>query len=144
MNPTARRFARHYALQALYQWQLAEANANEIEAEFVAHQIKKKTDLDFFKELLHEVPKQCSELDEQFAPFLSRPINEIDPIELTVLRIGTYELKNRLDVPYRVVINESLELTKKFGSIEGFKFVNGVLEKVARQLRSVEMAAAKK
>lgn len=144
MNPTARRNARHYALQAMYQWQLSGAPINEIENEFLLHQIKKKTDLEFFKELIHSVPKQFDELDELMSPFLNRSIEELDPIELAILRLGIYELKNRLDIPYRVVINESLEMTKKFGSIEGFKFVNGILDQVARKLRSHEVAANKK
>lgn len=144
MNPTARRNARHYALQAMYQWQLSGAPINEIENEFLLHQIKKKTDLEFFKELIHSVPKQFDELDEHMSPFLNRSIEELDPIELAILRLGIYELKNRLDIPYRVVINESLEMTKKFGSIEGFKFVNGILDQVARKLRSHEVAANKK
>jgi N utilization substance protein B len=78
-------------------------------------------------------------IDGEIAPCVARPIREIDPVELAVLRIGTYEILKRPDVPYRVVINESLELTKKFGSIEGYKFVNGVLDKIARKHRSTEI-----
>lgn len=138
MNPTARRHARQYALQAMYQWQLSSASITDIEAEFLVHHIKQKTDLEYFKELIHVIPKQFSELDNHFTPFLKRPIDELDPVELAILRISTYELAERLDIPYRVVINEALELAKKFGSIEGYKFVNGVLDQVAGQLRSLE------
>ncbi len=144
MDPTARRNARYYALQALYQWQISAAPASEIEAEFLAHQITKKTDLDYFKELIHAVTQQFKELDDQITPFLRRPIDELDPIELAVLRLGTYELVKRPDIPYRVIINEALELTKKFGSIEGYKFVNGVLDQVAKKLRATEIAGDKK
>jgi N utilization substance protein B len=144
MNPTARRNARQYALQAMYQWQLSEAPIKDIELEFLVHHIKDKTDLDYFKELIHGIPKNCEELDNQMTPFLSRPIHELDPIELTILRMGIYELSKRLDVPYRVAINEALELTKKFGSVEGYKFVNGILDQVARLLRINEMKADKK
>jgi len=141
MNPTARRHARHYALQAMYQWQISGAPVQEIEGQFLADQIKKTTDLDYFKELVNNIPAQQVELDKVFMPFIKRPIEELDPIELAVLRLATYEFVHRLDVPYRVSINEALELTKKFGSIEGYKFVNGVLDQVARKVRHIEVAA---
>jgi len=144
MNPTARRNARQYALQAMYQWQISAAPIKEIELEFLVYHIKEKTDLDYFKELIHGIPKNYEELDNHMAPFLSRPINELDPVELAILRLGIYELAKRLDVPYRVAINEALELTKKFGSVEGYKFVNGILDQVARSLRVNEMKADKK
>jgi N utilization substance protein B len=144
MNPTARRLAREYALQSLYQWQIAHHLPSDIEAQFLAHPFNKKTDLDYFKELLHAIPDQYEELDAYMTPFLSRPIDELDPIELAILRISIYELAKRLDVPYRVIINEAMELTKKFGSIEGYKFVNGILDHIARELRAQEVAAAKK
>lgn len=144
MNPTARRNARQYALQAMYQWQISDAPIKEIELEFLVHHIKEKTDLDYFKELIHGIPKNHVELDQCMTPFLSRPINELDPIELAILRLGIYELSKRLDVPYRVAINEALELTKKFGSVEGYKFVNGILDQVARSLRVSEIKADKK
>jgi N utilization substance protein B len=137
MNPTARRNARHYALQAMYQWQIS---SRDIEAQFIAHQIVKKVDLDYFKELIHSVPEQQEALDQYIIPFLRRPITELDPIELAILRLATYELDSRLDIPYRVIINEALELTKRFGSVEGFKFVNGVLDQIARKIRLDEVA----
>lgn len=141
MNPTARRNARQYALQAMYQWQISAAPISEIELEFLVHHIKQKTDLEYFKELIHNIPKHHEELDGAMSPFLSRQIHELDPIELAILRLGTYELMKRLDIPYRVAINEALELTKKFGSVEGYKFVNGVLDQVARQQRAEEIKA---
>jgi N utilization substance protein B len=144
MNPTARRLARGYALQAIYQWQIAHNAPADIQAQFLAHQFNKKTDLEYFKELLNSIPDQYEELDNHMIPFLSRPIEELDPIELAILRISIYELAKRPDVPYRVVINEALELAKKFGSIEGYKFVNGILDHVARELRPVEVAANKR
>lgn len=144
MNPTERRNARHYALQAMYQWQLTQTPIADLETEFLVHQVKKKIDLEYFKELIRAIPTHYDELDKHMEPFLNRPIQELDPIELAILRLGVYELAHRLDIPYRVAINESLELTKKFGSIEGFKFVNGVLDQVSRKLRKDEMAADKK
>lgn len=141
MNPAARRQARHYALQAMYQWQITGTPTHDLEAQFIEHQIIKTVDLDYFKELIHGIPKQQNELDQQMMVYLSRPIQELDPIELAILRLAIYELINRTEIPYRVVINEALDLTKRFGSIEGFKFVNGVLDQVARKIRSVEIAA---
>lgn len=145
MNPTARRYARQYALQAMYQWQISHALPSDIEWQFLTHQqMSKKTDFAYFKELVHTIPDQHEELDNHMIPFLSRPIQELDPVELAILRISIYELAKRLDIPYRVTINEALELTKKYGSIEGYKFVNGVLDHVARKLRTYEIAAEKK
>jgi transcription antitermination protein NusB len=144
MSPTARRNARFYALQAMYQWQINHTAPYELEAEFLANQIRKKTDIEYFKEILHGVLKNIDELDAHMVPHLSRPLTELDPIELAILRLGIYELTQRLDIPYRVSINESLELTKQFGSVEGYKFVNGILDQVARKLRKPEVAADKK
>lgn len=143
MNPTRRRNARFYALQAMYQWQISHTPVTELETEFLAHQIKKKIDLDYFKELIHAIPTHVDTLDQEMKPFLKRPLAELDPIELAILRLGIYELAHRPDIPYRVAINESLELTKQFGSIEGYKFVNGVLDQVAHKLRKIEISEAK-
>lgn len=144
MNPSARRNAREYALQAMYQWQISGTALSDLEVQFLNREIRKKTDLEYFKELMHSIPKQSDDIDVLMKPYLSRPLNELDPVELAILRIAIYELSNRIDIPYRVVINEALELTKKFGSVEGFKFVNGVLDQVARQTRTIEINAGKK
>ncbi len=139
INPVARHNARRYALQAMYQWQIAHTSLADIEAEFLKYHIDKKLDLAYFKELLHGVPTHQQEIDQAMQPFLVRPLQEIDPVELAVLRLAIYELIKRPDVPYRVIINEALELTKKFGSIEGHKFVNGILDKIARKNRALEI-----
>jgi len=145
MKKSGRHLARRYALQALYQWQLSHTPPSEIELQFLTHQhMNKKTDFIYFKELIHAVPEYQTAVDQQMVPFLSRPIDELDPIELTILRLSIYELLKRADIPYRVVINEALELTKQFGSVEGYKFVNGILDHVAHQLRTVEIKAEKK
>lgn len=145
LKPSARRLARQYAVQALYQWELSHCLPKEIEAQFLAQaKMNKKTDFPYFKELLYAIPKDQIELDNYMTPFISRPIKEMDPIELSILRLSIYELAKKIDIPYRVSINEALELTKKFGSIEGYKFVNGVLDHVARQLRIVEINDEKK
>lgn len=143
-NPNARHNARQYAVQAMYQWQLSGTDMKEIEAEFIRLHIEKKLDLLYFKELIHQIPAIQKEIDTQMQPFLARSIQEINPIELAVLRIAIYELLKRPDVPYRVIINEALELTKKFGSPEGHKFVNGLLDKVAKKNRATEINMGKK
>lgn len=139
INTSARRNARQYALQAMYQWQISDIPLHDVEHEFVNYRIDKQIDMDYFKELIHGIPKQLTEINAAMHPFLGRSISDIDPIELAVIRISIYELLHRPDVPYRVIINEALELTKKFGSIEGYKFVNGILDKIARQARSLEI-----
>lgn len=135
--------ARHYALQAMYQWQMTDASLSDIESEFLQMHVEKKIDLEYFKELIHGIPQHQEEIDNIIKPFLTRSMRDIDPVELAVLRLATYELTKRQDVPYRVIINEALELTKKFGSVEGYKFVNGVLDKIAKQNRAVEIGLPK-
>ena len=143
-NPLAakRHKARHYAMQALYQWHMAGANLNDIEAEFRAEYDFNKVDGEYFHTLLHEIPAKVDDVEAIFSPYMvERALDELDPIERALLRIGTFELMERIDVPYKVVINESVNLAKKFGATDGHKFINGVLDQVARQVRSVEMAA---
>jgi N utilization substance protein B len=137
-----RRKARHYGMQALYQWQMAGAPLAVIEAEFLADYDFAHVDLEYFQALLHEIPACIDELEEVFGPLLDRSLKDLDPIELTLLRMGTFELAKRIDVPYKVVINEAVALAKKFGATDGHKYINGVLDKVARQLRKAEIDAA--
>lgn len=141
-NPGARRKARHYGLQALYQWQLARNPLGEIEAQFRTDYDFRPVDLEFFQALLHEVPGELTELEATFARHLDRTVADLDPIELNLLRMGTWELARRIDVPYKVVINEYVSLAKKFGATDSHKYINGVLDKVARELRRVEVEAA--
>ncbi|MEQ8515472.1 MAG: transcription antitermination factor NusB [Chromatocurvus sp.] len=136
-----RRKARHYAMQALYQWYMAQAAVSVIEAEFRSDYDFSHVDLDYFQAVLHGVPACVDELDSAFEPLLDRRLDELDPIERTLLRMGTWELKERIDVPYRVVINEAVALAKKFGATDGHKYINGVLDRLARDLRSVEVTA---
>jgi len=131
--------ARQCALQALYQWQLSGTPIEEIEVQFIKYHVTKKVDLEYFKEIILGVVKTQHEIDNYISKFIERSIHEVDPIELSVLRIATYEFLKRLDVPYKVIINEGLELVKKFGSIEGYKFINSVLDRIARQLRAHEI-----
>ena len=125
-------------MQALYQWDLSSANLSEIEVQFLEDEDFSKADKDYFHELLHKVPAKLDEVEEAFAPYLDRPLNEIDPVERAVLRMATYELLTRIDVPYKVIINESVNLTKKFGAEQAYKYVNGVLDQTARRVRAVE------
>ncbi|MDP4651083.1 MAG: transcription antitermination factor NusB [Haliea sp.] len=133
--------ARHYALQALYQWHMAEAPINQIEAEFRADYDFSHVDLEYFQALLHGIPGCVDELEALIEPLIDRKLNDLDPIERALLRMGTFELQQRIDVPWKVVINESVSLAKKFGATDSFKYINGVLDKLARQLRKAETDA---
>lgn len=139
LNIAARRWARRCALQAIYQWQLSANNLNDIEAQFLTEEDVAKMDVPYFSELLHFIPQNIDIIDEVFMPFCDRPLAELNPVELAILRISTFELLKRLDIPYRVVINEGVELAKTFASEEGHKYINGVIDKVAHQLRSAEI-----
>ena len=138
-NRTERHNSRRYAVQAMYQWQMAGAPISEIEHDFVTQHIEKKLDMDYFKELIHNIPAHKDEIDNAIKPFLHRSMSDIDPVELAVLRLATYELLKRAEIPYRVIINEALKLTKEFGSVEGYKFINGILDRIARANREVEV-----
>lgn len=137
-----RRKARHYGMQALYQWHMADASLATIEAEFRSDYDFSHVDLEYFQALLHGVPARVDELEATLEPLLDRKLDDLDPIERTLLRMGTFELAERPDVPYKVVINEAVALAKKFGATDGHKYINGVLDKVARELRKVEINAA--
>lgn len=139
--PALRRKARHYALQALYQWQMARQSLGDIEAQFHADYDMSQVDVAFFGELLHRVPAQLQELQACFEPLLDRKLADLDPVELTLLRMGTYELLHRIDVPYKVVINETVNLAKRFGATESHRYINSILDKVAADKRAVEVTA---
>ncbi|MEO4045538.1 transcription antitermination factor NusB [Pseudomonas sp. CAU 1711] len=139
-----RRVARSLAMQALYQWHMAGQSLSEIEAQFRVDNDFSGVDGAYFHEILVGVAQQKPELDEAFAPFLSIPLEELDPVELAILRLSAWELKNRVDVPYKVAINEGIELAKVFGATDGHKFVNGVLDKLAPKLRAAEVNANKR
>ena len=134
--------ARRLALQALYQWQVAGQDLREIEGQFLQRDESHESDLGYFHDLLHGVPEQLDRLDRELGAFLDRPLGEVDPVERAVLRMGAYELLLRSDIPYRVVINEAVELAKRFGAEQGHRYVNGVLDRLARRLRSLEVEAA--
>lgn len=130
--------ARRLAMQALYQWDMSGNNLSEIEVQFLEDEDFSKADKDYFHELLHQVPARLDEVEAAFTPYLDRPLKELDPVERALLRLASYELLVRVDIPYKVVINESVNLTKKFGAEQAYKYINGVLDKTAQTLRNVE------
>ncbi|MGV2835311.1 transcription antitermination factor NusB [Pseudomonas shirazensis] len=139
-----RREARKLATQALYQWHMAKQSLNEIEAQFRVDNDFSDIDGAYFREILHGVPAKKDDIDAALKPCLGTPLEELDPVELAVLRLSTWEFLMRVDVPYRVVINEGVELAKIFGATDGHKFVNGVLDKLAPQVREAEVKAFKR
>ena len=136
-----RRKARHFGLQALYQWTLSGAALADIEAEFRVDNYFRHTDGDYFTAILKGVTSDVDALEALFSPALDRSLDDLDPIERNLLRLGAFELRDRIDVPYKVVINEAVSLAKKFGATESHRYINGVLDKVARDLRTIELAA---
>ena len=142
-NPAARRKARHYGMQALYQWQMTKDAVSEIELQFLADYDFSKVDVEYFHDIVHHVPANLEELEKAFIPHLDRDHEELDPIELALLRLGSYELVKRIDIPYKVAINEAVALAKKFGATDGHKYINGVLDKLAQQVRAIEVKASR-
>ncbi len=139
-----RRVARTLLMQAVYQWQIAGQNLNAIEAQFQADNDFDGVDGEYFSEGLRAIAQQVTELDELFAQYLDRNVTDLDPVELAILRLAAWEFSQRIDVPYRVVLNEGIELAKTFGATDGHKYVNGVLDKLAGRLRSAEINAFRK
>jgi N utilization substance protein B len=143
ISPKARHQARKFAVQAIYQWQLSGDDVNEILVQYLVDMNTKRNDVDYFRELVFAVAQRATHLDELFVKYLDRPLDDIGPIELAILRMASYELNDRLDVPYKVVINEAVELTKIFGAEESHKYVNSILDKTAATLRAVEIKLEK-
>jgi N utilization substance protein B len=138
-KPSLRKKARRYAVQGIYQWQLSGTAIKDIEMQFLESINSKKVDVLYFQDVLVNTLITILEIDDQLTPIINRPIEEVNPVELAILRLACYELMARVDVPYKVVINEALELTKTFGASEGHKFVNGILDKLAKELRKTEL-----
>ncbi len=153
-SPKARSAARQRVLQALYQWQLTGQDIQLIESQFIDDPAieneqaienepdtendldMRQADIPYFQRLLQGIPEHVEQLDTAFAPFLDRSISRIDPIELAILRIGCYELTHSPDIPFKVVISEAVELAKQFGATQSYKYVNGILDKLARPDKS--------
>jgi N utilization substance protein B len=143
---SARRRAREFALQGVYAWLLRGGEGTEDAGEIDAHlrdaEDFSEADAQWFKTLLHGVLREAPGLREHFTPFIDRPLAELSPVEHGILLIGSYELVHHLEVPYKVAINEAVELAKSFGGTDGFKYVNGVLDKLAAVVRAQEVRSA--
>ncbi|MHB8347544.1 MAG: transcription antitermination factor NusB [Acidiferrobacterales bacterium] len=132
--------ARQAAVQAIYQWQMTEQSPDQIESHFISDHELSGVDLDYFHHLVREVPLHWHQIDDHLAPHLDRAIDEVDPVERAILRISTFEFEFHPEIPYKVILNEAVELAKIFGAEHGHKFVNAVLDKVAVKLRSHEIS----
>jgi len=135
--------ARHHAVQAIYQWQVAGHDVSEVDSQFLDTEDLNSFEVDYFKDLLHGVPANLDVLDSELKHCVDRSIDSIDPVERAILRLGAYEMLRHPEVPYRVVINEAVELAKVFGAEQGHKYVNGVLDKLARLVRKAEAGKKK-
>jgi N utilization substance protein B len=137
----SRHKARRAAVQALYQWQLTGQPPGEIEDHFILDHEMDDVDVDYFHHLVLEIPRHRHELDDHLIPHLDRKVADVDPVELACLRIGAFEFEFHPEIPYKVVLNEAVELAKTFGAEHGHKYVNAILDKVAHDLRKVEIGA---
>ncbi len=142
-TPAERKKARHLLVQALYQWQVGGDNISAVEAQFYADDKLRRADKDYFHELLHAIPACVDELDQTFGIYLDRSQAALDPVSLAILRVSTYELLYRIDLPYKIVINEAVNLAKTFGPTDAHKFINGVVDRVAIKARQPEITSAK-
>ncbi len=140
----ARGKARRLTMQAIYQWQMTGDSIADIKQQFVDENPAKSIDADYFSQLVSGVASSISELDPLLEKYMTRSIESVDPVERAILRMATFEFINRLDVPYRVVLNEAVNITKEFCAEKSHTFVNGVLDKVAKEIRHIEVQAAKK
>ena len=138
MKPSPRRKARELAMQAIYSWQLSQNPSTEIETNFLVDNAKRRFDIEYFQLLLRGVCTDITEIDALLSPNVDRPLEDIDQLEKAILRVAAFELKTCQDVPYRVVINEAIELAKGFAADDSHKFVNGVLDKVIKLTRPQE------
>ncbi|MEA1891021.1 MAG: transcription antitermination factor NusB [Pseudomonadota bacterium] len=141
MSGSSRHLARRAAIQALYQWEMTQQSRLDIKKHFLADDRLKKTDSVYFEELVQEIPRLVDDIDNSLSPYIDRDITLVDPIEKAVLRLAAYELIHHAEIPYRVVLNEAIELSRTFGSENGYRFVNGILDKMGADVRSVEAAA---
>ncbi|HEY0309849.1 MAG TPA: transcription antitermination factor NusB [Luteimonas sp.] len=144
IDPVHRSRARRRALQAVYAWQVAGGAAQQVIAQFAHEQAKEIADLEYFEDLVRGVLRLAPSLDEALSAFVDRGMEQVDQVERAALRIAAYELLHRPDIPYRVVINEAIDSTKRFGSEHGHTYVNGVLDKAAAEWRASEFNAPRR
>lgn len=133
--------AREFALRALYQWQVTGQDVGDVINQYLADSDVRKFDVPYFQELVRGVPTHLDELDANLGPLLDRPVEQVDLVERAVLRLGAYELQHHMEIPFRVVINEAVELAKRYGAEQGHRYINGVLDRLARSLRPYERRA---
>lgn len=138
---SARRRARELVVQGIYQWRLTDADLAQVEKQLREEKNLGNYDAKFFTELLRGVLMQHADLEAAIEPHLDRPLTELSPVEFSVLLLAAYELMQHPETPYRVIINEAVDLTKTYGGTDGHKFVNGVLDKLAAKVRAVEVNA---
>jgi N utilization substance protein B len=138
VKPSPRRKARELAVQATYSWQVSQNPVNEVEVNFIVDNSKRRFDIEYFQLLLRGVTSNIKEIDESISPHVDRPLDDIDQVEKAILRVAIFELKSCTEVPYRVVINEAIELAKAFAADDSHKFVNGVLDKTVKLIRPQE------
>lgn len=143
MSKGSRHKARLAAVQAIYQWEMTQEAPASIEDHYLGDHEMGEIDVDYFHYLVREVPLRVHELDDHIIPHLDRGIEEVDPVERAILRIGAYEFEFHPEVPYKVIINEAVELSKVFGAEHGHKYVNAILDKVAVDLRAAEVSESK-
>ena len=135
MKPSPRRKARELAVQAVYSWQISQNSVSDIEINFITENNKRRFDIEYFQQLLRGVTSKIAELDLAISPHVDRPLDDIDHVEKAILRVAVFELSDCQEVPYRVVINEAIELAKLFAADDSHKFVNGVLDKAVKLIR---------
>lgn len=138
MNPSQRHKARHFAMQAIYQWQITRELPSVIENQFIEDQPLGNADREYLHDLIFGIVTNVDEIDATFSPYLSRGINDLDMVDKAILRLATFELLHKQDVPYRVVINEAIMLAKEFAAQDSHKFVNGVLDRVVKNLPNAD------
>ena len=135
MTSGSRHLARRSAVQALYQWELTGQSAAEIESGFISDNAYSGVNREYFLQLIENIPRYCDTLDDSLRPCLSRDLDTVDPVERSILRLAAYELIHESEIPHKVVMNEAIELCRLFGSEEGYKFVNGVLDRLSTRLQ---------
>ena len=135
MKPSPRRKARELAVQAIYSWQISQNTVNDVEINFIEENSKRRFDIEYFQLLLRGVTSNIGDIDSALSPHVDRPLDDIDHVEKAILRVAVFELKDCTDVPYRVVINEAIELAKLFAADDSHKFINGVLDKTVKLIR---------
>jgi N utilization substance protein B len=138
VKPSPRRKARELAVQATYSWQVSQNPVNEVEVNFIVDNSKRRFDIEYFQLLLRGVTSNINDIDNTISPHVDRPLDDIDQVEKAILRVDIFELKDCAEVPYRVVINEAIELAKAFAADDSHKFVNGVLDKAVKLIRPQE------